>query len=253
MAANREPGIGLKLYFISWCNSIKFAFNDPHYEFTSSYMSISDNEAYSGFAIANNNMVIDFWWVLLWRMQNWQVSTELHFYCVNEAGSMLVAFVSIMAYFTTFTDFLYFQPYLCFCLGRDVSRSTGINWTVRIYLLFHCIHFSICECLFKVIWCHRYALKLVKFKQKTNKDKIDIKSAFLSILRGTVLSLGQQKFLNETPKLLNLSILSYHQCLINVKAGQEWKKYFISWWSLTTNGILGGLFVSFSNINNYVG
>ena len=31
-------------------------------------------------------------------------------------------------------------------------------------------------------------------------------------------------------------------CLINLKAGHQWRKYFISWWSLSTNGILGGLF-----------
>jgi hypothetical protein len=34
------------------------------------------------------------------------------------------------------------------------------------------------------------------------------------------------------------------------KAGSQWSKYFISWWDLSTSGILGGIFVSFTSLDN---
>ena len=38
------------------------------------------------------------------------------------------------------------------------------------------------------------------------------------------------------------------QILICLKAGSEWRKFFFSWWDLSTSGIFGGIFVSFSKI-----
>ena len=34
------------------------------------------------------------------------------------------------------------------------------------------------------------------------------------------------------------------QILICLKAGTHWRKFFISWWDLSTSGIFGGIFVS---------
>lgn len=40
--------------------------------------------------------------------------------------------------------------------------------------------------------------------------------------------------------------------MLLVKAGGQWKKYFISRYSLLTNGFFGGLFVSFSNLITFI-
>ena len=42
--------------------------------------------------------------------------------------------------------------------------------------------------------------------------------------------------------------LSFFQILICLKAGTHWRKYFISWWDLSTSGIFGGIFVSLPHL-----